>query len=149
MTTPGVTRYKQKILSMLYASEPIKALILGGNTDLTDETWKTRIVPSLRNYKALSDGTTYIFVDIKTIEESPTISDYAVRIEALSHSTKNETVNGCRTDLLSEEADKLFSGSRAFGIGKLQKQNSDPFFTVNDFIGRRTIYLAKEYSTGR
>ena len=151
--------YKDKVIDMLGNCPEIVALILDDpDVDMdSDEAIKV-FSDNIWDYQYVDEtaqsAKAYIMVEAaRTGDNNGTIQDFSLFIEiAVSKEyikldpKKFLGMNGNRLDNLARFVDKCMSGSRDFGIGKLQPKDIRPVNTPKMFRGVMLTYTPVDFS---
>ena len=143
-----ISDYKIKIMKALCQSKSIQKLVmLRESTREGREMMYTNIYPYSFVPETVTKANTFICFEIEVKRVlNRTFKEMDIIFWIFTHQSLIRTNEGIRPDVLSNEVDKIFNGSREFGLGTTELKIVSLVNPAKDYHGRTLVYKSTEFN---
>ena len=143
-----LSKYKIEIMKRLCLSKEIQSLILFSESENQGkEMMYKNIFPYAFIPDTVTDASTFICFDLEIQRvQNRTFKDINMLFWIFTHQSLMRTENGIRTDIISNEVDKILNGNKNFGLGTSELKKVLRINPAKDYHGRSLIYKTVDFN---
>ena len=144
--------YKNRLMMDLCSNPEIVKLVTGQeNPTVSDRSLPySQVYPFQYIPETENNARTFVCFDVDILYRNKTNKTFyypVIYIWIMAHKSKMRTkTQGCLTDAISCEIDKMLNGNRFYGLGELELGPVGRFIPTTDYLGREMVYYTKDFN---